>query len=57
LQRHRGDGPAVRGPSLDDARERAVEALLRAIEAEGDDERAADERASKSAPTDASRRR
>lgn len=37
LQRHRGDGPAVQGPSLDEARE----ALLRAIEADSDADDAA----------------
>jgi integrase/recombinase XerD len=35
LQRHRGDGSAVSGPSLDDARA----ALLRAIDADSDDDR------------------
>lgn len=57
LQRRRtgagGDETPVSGPSLDEARE----TLLRSIEADGDDSDSLDERAPKSAPADASRRR
>lgn len=54
LQRHRADETPVSGPSLDEARQTAVEALLRAIEA---DREGVDDGAAGGVAADALRRR